>query len=125
MGQSLEDSDWLLGAPLPEDASNVYFCHTSFFGNEAWLRFDLPPEQVQPNLDAMDSQVTLEIGYNPLIEFHRERGAELGWWHPGSIQGVAGGYYLRSDAEFHNFYVAVDTSDPALWRVYIYILARG
>jgi NitT/TauT family transport system substrate-binding protein len=117
-----EVEQWI-GAPLPDEATNVYYDSFTYFGYVLWLRFDVPAGP--PVLDDFIGQLGFDVvaefgdGINPFADDSGDDDPE--WWLAKDAEEyTGGGYWQQGDAQpKRHFEMLVDRSDPDVWTVYL------
>jgi hypothetical protein len=106
-----------LGVKLPESTTNFTArCSRWMDHHEFWMQFDIAPD----NLDALQSGMPDRMTWQadaPLTEAQMERMRRL--INSRMVDGMSS-YVLGVD-QFNNYIALANTSDPAAYRVFLYV----
>jgi hypothetical protein len=102
------------GFPIPITASDIHFSSHTGIDKTIYIRFDIPPNDLQAFLFGISSSIKLKSNYSPLkhIEF------DVDWWNPNSAKTYSGVQYYPGGMVYD---ILVDHDSDAISVVYITI----
>lgn len=106
-----------LQVTLPESTGNFNArCSRWMDYHEFWMQFEIAPADLDALQSGMPERVTWQADA-PLTEAQMERMRRL--VNPRMVDGMRS-YVLGVD-QFNNYIALADTSDPAVYRVFLYV----